>query len=221
MIFCLVFACSDSIIISKNIIVTIPSVQVNKIQTKNILKVLNYRLKHFRSINGHFWVVVCLQIHFWMWRKWTKSWIFVWWEDLQLRVLRDFFLFKGFSANWANELRDPCTSLLSRILQVFPGLWLLLSFTQWDYAGLWWGGGEDFQLITLEMALCGFYTDSALSAPLRPNPDSGRFWTREVDWSCHILVPVFIFIFILQRFLLTCSVDVLQPDVLKHSSLVW
>lgn len=57
------------------------------------------------------------------------------------------------------------------------------SFTQWDYAGLWergWGG-SDFQLITLEMALCGFYTDSAPSAPARPSPDSRRFWTREVD----------------------------------------
>lgn len=141
MIFCF-SACSEStLFFSKNIIATIPT-RVNKIWTKNILKILNYRLKQFRSINCHFWVVVCLQIHIWMWGKRTKSGIFVCWEDLQLRVLRDFFLFKVFPANWANELRGPCTSLLSRILQVFPGLWLLLSFPQWDYAAPWrgWGG---------------------------------------------------------------------------------
>lgn len=151
-----------------------------------------------------------------MWGKWTKSGIFVCWEDLQLRVLRDFFLFKVFPANWANELRGPCTSLLSRILQVFPGLWLLLSFPQWDYAAPWRGwGGSDFHLITLEMALC-FYTDCAPSAPVRPNPDSRRVWTREVDSdpgpSLH-LHP--------SAFPLTRSADFLQPDVLKHSSLVW
>lgn len=44
MIFCFVFACSDSTIISKNITAPFPT-EVNKIW--NILKMLNYRLKHF------------------------------------------------------------------------------------------------------------------------------------------------------------------------------
>lgn len=78
------------------------------------------------------------------------------------------------------------------------------------------GGGSDFHLITLEMALCCFYTDCAPSAPVRPNPDSRRVWTREVDSdagpSLH-LHP--------SAFPLTRSDDFLQPDVLKHSSLVW
>lgn len=72
-IFCFIFACSDSLIISKNIIAPIPT-QVNEIWTKNILKMLNYRLKHFWSIHCRFWVV---RVHIWMWWKWTKSWILV------------------------------------------------------------------------------------------------------------------------------------------------
>lgn len=31
----------------------------------------------------------------------------------------------------------PASTLPPRTLQVFPGLWLLLSVPQWDYVGLW------------------------------------------------------------------------------------
>lgn len=91
------------------------------------------------------------------------------------RVLRDFFLLKVFSANWANELRDPCTSLLSRFSQDSDCFFLSLNgITLACGGGGGGGGGSDFRLITLEMALCGFYTDLAPSVSARPSADSTR-----------------------------------------------
>lgn len=81
---------------------------------------------------------------------------------------------------------------LPRTIQVFPGLWLLLSFPQWDYAGLGWlGGGFDSRLgfpadhirngsLWFLHKFCSFISTLALIRPSRE--------TRREILCCRLLI---------------------------------